>query len=191
MIKKPINDLSDLEKKLLLSYTLGGGSPTGGRHLSVYIKEFPDIHPNDLRNALLSLVSYGYLETKSGHGVDSSFFTEDGIFETNKCFKQEISKKVPAPTINPPSNSIPYPDKITMKWLWYNVPYSFWLWLISVLTAVFLAGVFVGQSKLYHDLTTNKDDSINLINKQTHAPTTRENNTDKTAAPVKKDTLRK
>ncbi len=191
MTKKPIKDLSELEKKLLLSYTDGGGSPTLGRSLSIYIRDFPDIHPNDLRNALLSLSSYGYLTTKAGHGDDSFFFTEDGVFEANKYFKKEVSKKVPNATINPSPNSIPYPDKITVNWLKNNVPHSFWFWLFSALLSAFLAGVFIGQTKLYHDLTIKNDDSNNLINNQTPVPTARENNADKTPAPIKKDALRK
>ncbi len=83
------------------------------------------------------------------------------------------------------NKQIEYPDKITMKWLWHNVPYSFWFWIISVLITVFLAGVFVGQTKLYHDLITKNEDSTNLTKSTAQVPIAKDNNSDNTAAPIK------
>jgi hypothetical protein len=130
MIKKQIKDLSELEKKLLLSYTLGNGSPTLGRAISAYIQKFPDIHPVDLRNTLLSLVAHGYLKTIDSHGNDSFFFTEDGFFEANKHFKKEVSRKTTATHSMPAKN-------------WYEKPFGITLLaVISGLIVVYLAYYF-------------------------------------------------
>ncbi len=48
-------------------------------------------------------------------------------------------------------NEIPYPDKITIQWLKLYVPHHFWFWFGTALLTAFLAGIFVGQTKLYHD----------------------------------------
>lgn len=65
------------------------------------------------------------------------------------------------------------PQKITLSWLWHNVPYSFWLKLASIIVSAFLFGVFVGQSKFYQDLVARRDNSSNRSNMDTQeaAPT--------------------
>jgi hypothetical protein len=35
------------------------------------------------------------------------------------------------------------PEKVTLHWLFHNVPYRFWVWLTSLLIASFLSGVAV------------------------------------------------
>ena len=40
---------------------------------------------------------------------------------------------------------IELPSKITLRWLAEHVPCKFWLWLMGILAAVFVAGITVGQ----------------------------------------------
>ena len=131
MVNIKINDLPELEKKLLLKYTVGGGLPTCGWSSSVYIREFPTIHPNDLRKSLLSLVDYGYLSYK-GNDTDSFFFTDDGIFEANNYFKDEVtSSRMPNTATNPTTN------KSNNPYDWHNKPIG--LICISVIIAILSA----------------------------------------------------
>ena len=104
MITTRINDLNDLEKKLLFKYTAGRGSPTGGWSLSMYIQEFPTVHPRELRTSLLSLVERGYLMCQDGN-TDSFFFTEDGVFEANIYFEDDLATSAHKSIIRKPSLS--------------------------------------------------------------------------------------
>ena len=114
MITVKINDLSELEKNLLLKYTVGGGLPASGWSLSVFTREFPTIHPKDLRKHLSSLLDYGYLSCKDD--MNSFFFTDDGFFEANNYFKDEVSASrmqniATNKTPNPSSNEKDWYDK--------------------------------------------------------------------------------
>lgn len=42
-------------------------------------------------------------------------------------------------------NSLEFPDKVTLAWLWEKVPAKFWCTLVGLLIASFLFGVTVGQ----------------------------------------------
>jgi hypothetical protein len=44
-----------------------------------------------------------------------------------------------------PVDNLPLPDKVTMAWLWGNVPAQFWISLMGVLVTAFVAGFTLGQ----------------------------------------------
>jgi len=48
-----------------------------------------------------------------------------------------------------------YPEKVTIKWLYHNVPLSAWIWLAGLLIAAFGSGVAFTETKLYEDLNTS------------------------------------
>lgn len=47
--------------------------------------------------------------------------------------------------------SISAPDKLTLGWVLQNATLSFWATVFTVFAAIFAAGVFVGQIKLYQE----------------------------------------
>jgi hypothetical protein len=49
-------------------------------------------------------------------------------------------------------SEIKYPDKITIAWLYHNVPAKLWIALVGVLLSAFLAGLFVGETHLFSDI---------------------------------------
>lgn len=44
------------------------------------------------------------------------------------------------------------PEKVSLAWLWQNVPIKFWGWLIGLLAAAFLLGISFGQIQWVRDL---------------------------------------
>ncbi|MCK5346035.1 MAG: hypothetical protein KAR20_21640, partial [Candidatus Heimdallarchaeota archaeon] len=50
---------------------------------------------------------------------------------------------------------LPLGDKITLSWLWQNVPVKFWIWSSSILLGVFLIGVSAGQIPWVQDIYRN------------------------------------
>ena len=38
-----------------------------------------------------------------------------------------------------------YENKISLGWLWQNLPIEYWLWFINLLVAAFLLGILLGQ----------------------------------------------
>jgi len=64
---------------------------------------------------------------------------------------QELKKKQSA---SPPAVAVPKikktlempnPDKVTLAWLFHNVPIKFWWWLAGILIAAFILGITIGQ----------------------------------------------
>lgn len=54
--------------------------------------------------------------------------------------------------VEPQREIIGLPEKITLKWLWHYVPIQFWLWLLGIIAAVFVAGIIVGQLSMVQEL---------------------------------------
>ena len=50
-----------------------------------------------------------------------------------------------------------HPNKVTLKWLWENVGYKFWLSLLSLFVATFIAGMNFPGSKIYNSLFDSSD----------------------------------
>ena len=50
-------------------------------------------------------------------------------------------------------DTLKYPDKITLKWLWTHVPYRFWFVLIGLLITAFSLGITFANTKLYNSFT--------------------------------------
>lgn len=51
----------------------------------------------------------------------------------------------------PETKPLTTPDRgVTLAWLWHNVPASLWFAAFGLAVTIFLAGVGVGQTKLYH-----------------------------------------
>ena len=44
------------------------------------------------------------------------------------------------------------PEKVTLRWLYNHVPSSFWIWLVGIFFAVFVAGVGLGRLKFIQEL---------------------------------------
>ena len=97
-----------------------------------------------------------------------------GVISVGEDEKQIVSQpildtdKEGTPIMN---KSLEYPEKITLKWLWHNVPYTFWIWFVSTLCVAFLFGVSIGQSKLYQDLMTKNDAGQSSLEKARRAVT--------------------
>jgi hypothetical protein len=81
---------------------------------------------------------------------------QSGATELTDALRIEATAAGSAPTAAPnapaqsPNQSelvdnLPLPDKVTLAWLWRNVPALFWIYLISVLVTVFATGFAVGQ----------------------------------------------
>jgi hypothetical protein len=47
---------------------------------------------------------------------------------------------------------LPNPDKLTLKWMWGNIPVKYWISLLSLLIAFFIAGIYMGQIGWVKDL---------------------------------------
>jgi hypothetical protein len=63
----------------------------------------------------------------------------------------ESSVTVPPPPIEQPK--LRPPEKVTPAWLWQYAPVTLWLQGFGLLAASFVAGVAVGQSALYAELS--------------------------------------
>jgi hypothetical protein len=58
-----------------------------------------------------------------------------------------------------------YPEKVTIKWLYQNVPLSAWIWLASLLIAAFGLGVMFAETKLYDNLKTSAQEEVTANDK--------------------------
>ena len=45
-----------------------------------------------------------------------------------------------------------YPNKVTLKWLYHHVPWSFWAWFVGLLISVFVLGLSVAETPIYKSL---------------------------------------
>jgi len=65
------------------------------------------------------------------------------------------------------SKSLNIPEKITLKWLHENVPFTFWLYLIGAFTGIFIFGTIVGQTSIVREFLNNTGKWLSQDNKQT------------------------
>jgi hypothetical protein len=59
-----------------------------------------------------------------------------------------------------PEAEIPYPDKITLKWLSQHAPLSLWAWLLSILSVAFILGITFSETPLYKSLKPQSELAI-------------------------------
>lgn len=52
------------------------------------------------------------------------------------------------------------PERVTLSWLWHNVPATLWLAAAGLVLAIFLAGVSAGQTKAYKDFVSLFERSV-------------------------------
>ena len=78
-----------------------------------------------------------------------------------------MQDKEAAKAAAPVNEALLLPDEMTVGWLAQHVPLRFWLTLVGAAAAVFLAGIFVGQSKLY---TYLMDKNVTSENKTANTP---------------------
>lgn len=45
--------------------------------------------------------------------------------------------------------TLAYPDRVTLKWLYHHVPWTLWVWMISLLISAFTLGLLTAESNLY------------------------------------------
>ncbi len=62
--------------------------------------------------------------------------------------------------------NIKYPDKITLKWLFQYVPWTFWAGLIGLLISAFTLGLTVSETPIYKTIKSNIS-SLNTTGKKT------------------------
>lgn len=87
MTKKPIKELTELERKILRHHILISHSITIGLDTATI---FPDIHQNDIQNAVSNLEHYGFY----GHSnTTTRIFTNDGYHESRSYFKSRLRRK--------------------------------------------------------------------------------------------------
>ena len=85
--------------------------------------------------------------------LDDTFVELETIISRAEKYGDPKSSPVKAGAPEMAPASLQIPDKITAAWLWHHSPISLWLQAISVIAVVFMAGIAVGQSSLYSDLT--------------------------------------
>ncbi|MFZ2161459.1 MAG: hypothetical protein WAW02_04500 [Sideroxyarcus sp.] len=100
--------------------------------------------------------------------LDDTFLELETIISHAEKYGDPKSSPVKAgvPEIVMAPASLQMPDKVTAAWLWHHSPISLWLQAISVMAVVFMAGIAVGQSSLYSDLTRKAAPADHV----THAP---------------------
>lgn len=114
------------------------------------LKDSLDRSSKTLRSPDLKRYQMAPFEVLHKIGVDHALFVwRLPLFILSKNKKEELE----------------YPDKVTLKWLWSHVPYSFWIFLISLLVAAFSLGITLANTKLYNSLTDLLTPNSN-INKQ-------------------------
>lgn len=154
MLKKPIEDLTELERRIIHHHiTTYPHFATGLSTLGI----FRDVHQDESDAAISKLVQYGYYKEPQHYSV---FWTPDGYYRCQNYFKlNNIHSETES------KESIHYPDKITLKWLYTHVPYRFWTYLLSLLFVAFILGTTLANTKLYKSLidlittNSNKTDS--------------------------------
>lgn len=88
--------------------------------------------------------------------LQSIFKNELGLSEASDTEAAEYERPISGP-ISPRGMQAQrtepkYPEKVTIKWLYHNVPLSTWIWLAGLLVAAFGAGIAFTETKLYEGL---------------------------------------
>ncbi|WP_057833214.1 hypothetical protein [Colwellia sp. TT2012] len=79
-------------------------------------------------------------------------------------------KKLEIPTADieldkPQSKEIEYPNKVTLKWLYHHVPWTFWAWIIGLLLSAFSLGVAVSETEFYKTLKSDSSKQTSVSKK--------------------------
>jgi len=61
-------------------------------------------------------------------------------------------------------SDVEYPNKVTLKWLYLYVPWTFWVWLIGLLISAFSIGLVTSETDLYKSIKSGQDVEKNIIN---------------------------
>ncbi len=86
------------------------------------------------------------------------------IEESLDVLQEFRSDAVVAPGANSKERSeLKFPEKVTLAWLWHNVPYSFWISVCTGMFAAFSIGVTIGQTTLAQEWFGKKSISPPLI----------------------------
>lgn len=95
---------------------------------------------------------------KGPHRVpdDNRGVISDVIGIVNKTITKMELQREPTPLDNEKESKkeLEYPDKVTLKWLFSYVPWSFWAWAVGLLLFTFSLGLTAAETKLYTDLKT-------------------------------------
>ena len=73
-----------------------------------------------------------------------------------KLFEQNTGKKL--------TRDLAYPAKVTIPWLLKNVSISYWIAFAGLCISIFLAGVYVAESKAYKDVFSSKVEKLERSN---------------------------
>lgn len=78
----------------------------------------------------------------------------DSIVELEFIVQQYRKYGDPKPVaVTPPATApLSAPGQVSLAWLWQHVPVSLWVVALALLLATFLAGVGIGQTKIYRDV---------------------------------------
>ena len=103
-------------------------------HIKTFIQEFPHEY---------KLLNLEHLPLQDKNGNDAFTGNKLSTLLHQSEFILALLKSISR------NQSVEYPDKITLKWLYNNVPYSCWAYIGGFLLAAFFLGLFVGKSKWY------------------------------------------
>lgn len=60
---------------------------------------------------------------------------------------------------------IEYPKKVTLRWLYHHVPWSFWAWFIGLLISAFSLGAVVSETEFYKSFKSSSNKPITELKK--------------------------
>jgi hypothetical protein len=80
----------------------------------------------------------------------------DSLIELEFIVQQHKLYGAPADGVSAQVKATPLqvPERVTLSWLWHNVPATLWLAAAGLVLAIFVAGVTAGQSKAYQDFVS-------------------------------------
>lgn len=89
--------------------------------------------------------------------VQKIFKNELALLEAKEGQVESVSKSphqvlIPSLESHAQKKELEHPEKVTIKWLYHNVSYSVWGWLLGSLAAAFAAGVAFTETPLYEAL---------------------------------------
>lgn len=130
------NRISDQPKR---PFGYSFGALYGSLEISKYSVE-------EVQNALNDLVDRDFI-TKNN---DIYIFSRDQFLKARSYFQIKNKPKMNKKSVAKTNDSMP--EKITLAWLFHNVPYKFWLWLVGLLFTAFIAGVQSTKLTLVQEL---------------------------------------
>jgi len=83
--------------------------------------------------------------------IQDTIIELEAIISNFDKFGDPIKQKSEQKSSESPLN---WPQKITLSWLFKHAPLGLWAKVVSFLVIVFILGITVGQSKLFHELKT-------------------------------------